>query len=430
MKYLMQIFFLYLFFLFSCNGKVKKEYLSSVNVAPTTYEVRGNTCRDQLNYIPDLLHLDQTPVKYLRVNFHVMCNAEGKGNFDEKLGRYFIHEVLKSANGKLNRNKKMNLPPGNETAVLPMRYQYVLTKQPDVPNDDGIYFHNDDELYGMIGSGKHRNIYNKDVFNKYGIQKDTVLNIFIMTHPIDSMNSKTYTQNSKGIGYPNFVKVTDWFTGMENVRLVNGKYEGKLNKWNAVKLLNHEIGHSLGLRHTWRGNDGCDDTPNHSNCWNRTKNKKPCDEWWSNNFMDYNAHSSAWSPCQIGTIHRNFSDKRKKTRRLLVPKWCELDEAKTVRIQSDTEWLGAKDLEGHLIIEDSASLTIHCRLSMPKDSKIIIHPTGKLTVVGSTIENDCGHTWKGIEVWTKKGAKGIVELQAGAKLLNLENEIVIATEKP
>ncbi len=423
MKYLFPLFIVSFLLAFSCNKSVKKEYLKSVNITPAEFEARKSTCRDQLNYIPDLQHLDQTPIKYIRVNFHVMCNDEGKGNFDPKMGRYFINMVLKAANGKMKGNKKMNLPPGNDTPVLPMRYQYVLTGHPSDAKDDGIYFHNDDELYGMIGSGKNRNIYNKDVYNKYGIQKDTVLNIFIMTHPIDSLKSKTYVKDSKGIGYPDFVKVTNWFYKLKNARWENGKLEGTLNKWNAVKLLNHEIGHSLGLRHSWRGNDGCDDTPTHSNCWNKTKGKAPCDVYWSNNFMDYNAHSSAWSPCQIGTIHRNMADKKKKIRKLLVKKWCTLDEQKTVTISRDTDWLGAKDLEGNLIIENGATLTVHCRLSIPGKGKIIIKPKGKLVLDGATLENDCGDNWKGIELWSKDENKGSIEIFNDSKILHVENEI-------
>jgi hypothetical protein len=430
MKYSIQIILLLAIFSVSCNKMVKKEYLSVLSVLPSSFEDRKSTCRDQLSYIPDLDHIDHTPIKYLRVNFHVMCNAKGEGNFNEKNGRIFIDEVMTSANEKLGRNGKMNLPPGNETPVVPMRYRFMLTGRPAQPEDDGIYFHNDEELYAMIGAGKQSNHYDKTVFKKYGIQKDTVLNIFIMTHHVDSIGSETYVANSKGIGFPNFLKVTHWYQSVRDTTLVNGKFSTNTQKWYAVKLLHHEIGHTLGLRHSWRGNDGCDDTPNHSNCWNKTKGKAPCDEWWSNNIMDYNTHNSAWSPCQIGIIHRNFSDKKKPVRKLLQPLWCALDEAKTIIIKEEVEWIGAKDLEGHLIIEDGASLTIRCRISLPKNAKIIIHPAGKLILDGATLENDCGDTWKGIEIWSNKENKGTVELFNDAKILHLENEIVISQEKP
>jgi pregnancy-associated plasma protein-A len=429
MKYSIQILFLFTILLLSCNKKIKKEYLSTISLLPSSFERDNNGCKDQLNYIPDLDHLDHSPIKYLRINFHIMCNAKGEGNFNSENGRVFINEVMKSANEKLSRNAKMNLPPGNETPVVPMRYRYVLTGLPGQPEDDGIYFHNDEELYAMIGTGKRANNYDKTVFEKYGIQKDTVLNIFIMTHHVDSVASETYVTNSKGIGFSNFLKVTHWFQSVRDTTITNGKSSTSAQKWNAVKLLHHEIGHTMGLAHTWKGNDGCDDTPNHSNCWNRTKGKAPCDEWWSNNFMDYNAHNSAWSPCQIGILHRNFSDQRKPIRKLLEPNWCQLDDTKTITIKEKIDWLGAKDLEGNLIIEAGGILTIRCRVSLPKDAKIIIHPKGKLILDGGKIENDCGDTWKGIEIWSKKDSKGEVELFNNSSILNAENEIRVSEEK-
>ncbi len=192
MKYSLSFFFCCLLFLFSCNKKIKKEYLTVISIKPSTYEINRKACRDQLNYIPDLNHLDHTPIKYLRVNFHVMYNAEGEGNFKEGPAKVFIDQVMEAANDKLTRNKKMNLPPGNETAVVPMKYRYKLVGRPGQADDDGIYFHNDEALYAMIAEGKDKNNYSKDVFKKYGIQKDSVLNIFIMTHHVDSVRSETY----------------------------------------------------------------------------------------------------------------------------------------------------------------------------------------------------------------------------------------------
>ena len=69
---------------------------------------------------------------------------------------------------QLIRNSKMRLPVGNNTPVIPeMRYQYLLTPHPDIPNDDGIYFHYDDELYAANNHGKDKNIFRKKCENLY-----------------------------------------------------------------------------------------------------------------------------------------------------------------------------------------------------------------------------------------------------------------------
>jgi Pregnancy-associated plasma protein-A len=418
------LFFCLCVVIFSCNNKINKEFITSATSQSSDADDQRSACKDKLSYVPDLEHLDHTPIKKLQLNFHIMSKADSTANFDQKTARVFINQVMEAANDKLGRNKPMNLPPGNDTPVVPMRYQFVLTPRPDVADDDGIYFHYDDDLYFMIGKGKDKNHYSKAVYEKYGIQKDTVLNIFVMSHHVDSLKSPTYVANAKGIGFGKWLKVGHWYYGTRDTTWQNGKPKTKYTKWNAVQLLNHEIGHCLGLRHSWRGNDGCDDTPKHPNCWNKTKTP-PCDTMWSNNFMDYNAHSSAWSPCQIGSIHYNLSNKKKKIRRLLQRTWCHLDETKSINISDNIEWLGAKDLEGHIIIKDGGSLTIRCRISFPKDAKIIIHPKGKLILDGAVLENDCGEKWLGIEQWSDETSKGELVLKNSPSINNVVHEVLM-----
>jgi len=173
--------------------------------------------------------------------------------------------------------------------------------------------------------------------------------------------------------------------------------------------LNHEIGHVLGLSHAW-GYDGCDDTPVHSNCWN-TSDTPPCDTMASNNMMDYNAHQIALTPCQIGKIHRNLSKLSSRQRKLLIRTWCTLNPAKTIYISDNIHWQGAKDLEGHLVIEDGGTLQIDCRVSLPKAAKITVRSGGKLILSDAWLHNDCGAEWAGIEIQKEGNKKGEVIFQ-------------------
>lgn len=427
---------------FSCDRKLEKVFLKKITLVPAEYDDATTTrlsnkankrsaCKTKMNYAPDPEHLDHTPIKTVRVNFHIMRNGKGGGNFpDKNQGRIYVKKILQSTNQKLTQNSKMFLPLNNETPNLPQRYEFELTANPDDPNDDGIYFHDDDELYHMTNYGANSNIYTKDVYNKYGIQKDSVMNIFMMGFHADSVASKTYKMSSNGVAFGKWTKIASWYYFMDATKWKTAKEIPFLDHWNSQRLLNHELGHCLGLRHSWGKRDGCDDTPVHSNCWNYTKNGSVCDSLVSNNIMDYNAHAGAWTPCQIGTIHYNLSKKEYRVRSLLKRTWCNYDSSKTIRIKKgeDIYWEGAKDLEGDIIVENGGSLTIRCRISIPPDGKIVVKPKAKLTLNGATLENDCGKTWQGIEVWNSQQGKGEVVMINDAKITEAEHPIEVSME--
>lgn len=417
----------------TCNQKVTKQYLNELVLPakaqiPVSYESKP-PYKIKENYMPDLDHVDHTPLKVIRVNFHIMNGGRGTANFNEREGTAYIKEVMSAANNKLGRNKPMRLPLGNDTPLVPMRYRYELTGRPGDPNDDGIYFHDDNECYGVINRGKNKNIYDKTVFERYGIMKDTVMNVFVMPYPEDSLASKTFKKSSNGIAFGNWLKVCGWhYKVTKDTIWKKGKYTVPYGKWYAAKLLHHEIGHNLGLRHTWNSNDGCDDTPKNPNCWGKSK-KPPCDTQWGNNFMDYNTHSSAWSPCQIATVHYNMSPNVKpRLRNMLVPTWCEYKKDAVIKIEDKVEWNGTKDLEGDLVIKKGGTLTIRCKVSLPKGAQIEIHPNGKLILEGATLYNDCGEKWKGIQLLTVNGKTGTVEYRGGSEIKDVENEVKLRIE--
>ena len=428
--------------LYSCGRKVEKVFLKKLVPIPAEYDDitltglpnQGNkrsACRSKMNYVPNPEHLDHTPIKTIRVNFHIMRNGNGEGNFpDKNQGRIYVKKILQSTNQKLQQNAKMFLPLKNEIPNLPMCYRFELTPNTGVPNDDGIYFHDDDELYHMTNYGANSNIYSKDVYKKYGIKKDSIMNIFLMGFHVDSVASKTYKMSSNGVAFGKWTKIASWYYFMDATKWETAEEIPFLDHWNSQRLLNHELGHCLGLRHSWGRNDGCDDTPAHSNCWNYTQNGSDCDSLVSNNIMDYNAHAGAWTPCQIATVHYNLSNKKYRVRSLLKKTWCHYDTSKTIKIQKgeDINWNSAKDLEGDIIIEDGGSLTIRCRVSIPPNGRIIVKSQAKLILDGATLENDCGKSWKGIEVWKSKKMKGEVVMINDAKITEIENPIEVSAE--
>ncbi len=389
---------------------------------------RPNPCSDYRNHIPDTLHPEFTPMRYVRINAHFINSADSSLNFTEAESIKFVEELVKHTNYNLSKNKAMFLPVGNTTPVLPTQYRFVLEGNPDDPNDKGVYFHYHDTMSICSKkdhkSGSPYSLFYGGQYNRYGVRKGEVINVFFLEHPPDSLGSSTYKFTSNGVGKPDWAKMVG---AAHHARVLNREQPDPIlfTAQNWVGLFNHELGHSLGLAHTWSTNDGCDDTPLNPNHWNFPEVPAEEHDKVSNNVMDYNAFQNSWSPCQIGKIQLNTSSANTLQRRLLKPVWCTYDPEATIHIASgDTvEWAGAKDLQGNIEVQRGAQLTIRCTIILPQGVKVKVYQGGSLILDGGTITNYCGQTWQGIEIEQRAKKKSTVVLKNNGQLLNMEHEI-------
>lgn len=373
----------------------------------------SNTCTTWQGYLPDPTHPEYLPLRHLRVNFHILNSRDSSHNFKPEEARRFFTELLRLANADLDTNiRNWRSPDG--TAVLPKRYRYELAPHnpPLSPlaaagdGGDGFYFHFDDSLYYFVSMGKNQNNYDRQVIDRYSIGADSILNIFVQVHPDDSIRSPYYRANGQGIALGNALKMA-------------GIFESKGQPGGFVGLMNHEIGHILGLSHAWV-EDGCPDTQNHPNkCWAWTP-EPPCNDLATNNMMDYNAYQVALTPCQIGRIQANFANEASAIRRCLRPDWCLRHPESTITIRDSVQWLGARDLEGDLVIAPGGQLRILCRVSMPPGSRITVQPGGLLVLDNARLHQACGKSWAGIFVEEKKGLKGEVRVERKPVIENVE----------
>jgi hypothetical protein len=193
------------------------------------------------------------------------------------------------------------------------------------------------------------------------------------------------------------------------------------NDWVMAGGLAHELGHTLGLYHTYLGGGAdaqCSVTeeylsdvfglPEPGNCphiytWSPSGWFDPNDKI-TNNIMSGNMETEYESPMQAGQMHRSLAIKT--TRRYVSDE--VYDPVNPVILNNNfpfpsiSDWTFDFDLKMYtdLIVPTGITLTVTCKLVMPYKGRIIVQPGGKLVVDGGTITTDAkNHLWKGIEVW-------------------------------
>lgn len=393
-------------------------YKSLDGISSEEYLFFKSTDFDTISYVPDMAFPEVNQMKTIRVNFHIMYDEDGSGNIPQYLTRNYVENLIANMNLRIMENAKMNLPKDNSTPVLPGFFRAELQVLQN--GEPAIYHHNDKEHYWGLNFGKSRNNFSGKTFEKYKTHEDSVYNVFIQSYPKDSIVFGQKELKYNGISFNNHSKLIGVYRP-EYDEAGNLVSENIIKYWEAARLLQHELGHTFGLRHSWTTVDGCADTPPNPNCWKKTNDGSACDSLWSNNLMDYNTHQIAMTPCQISIIQYNVNRESSIVRQYIEKDWCYPDTTKSEWIISHKLVIDAeKDFDRNIIIDRNAVLILKSRLSMPSGSHITVNPGGVLVLEGARLHNSCGKWWGGIKVMEDKFGKGRVILLKDSVIQNTD----------
>ncbi|MBW7868622.1 MAG: hypothetical protein H3C31_09890, partial [Brumimicrobium sp.] len=246
---------------------------------------------------------------------------------------------------------------------------------------DGNYLADVNDLSGVINL-----IYRQSQYFKYYFAHPEHSTDYSAVHVYLLRNISQYYTSGFGVAYVGSNVLSIMVPG-ENEIHTSGPLE------DGIGLLAHEIGHTLGLHHTFRTPlqfppdfytpDDYDGTCNSSTI--------------SNNIMGYNDCRNYLSPLQIAYIRKSINSTSKLRQRIVETRNTTNNDV--IITESNTVWEKHEIIGSNLIIEDGASLTIKCKVHFSPDAKVIIKQGGKLIIDGGTLTNEYDSYWQGIEVW-------------------------------
>lgn len=375
-KSIRHIFLSLLVFIVVISSSCSKKYQSIQSIDNQEHEIPPALLKEVRDLSPSLVIPYED--KVIKTYFHFFNNVDSTLNYNEGRASSVVYDLLENASRRMENNDPMNLPLGNNTSVRKSHIKYKLAEYNGKP---GIFYHYEKSPKYFVKKGKKSNLYDRKIIKEYALRSDSVLNVFVLPFNPEQIASGEQKLERTAIALGTTIKLP-------------GIYQRGIPAWEYAGIFNHEVGHVLSLRHSWNSNDGCEDTPLNDNCWVTSK-EPPCEGLQSNNLMDYNAHQSAITPCQIARMQASLVNPGKAASKLVEDDECR-HLGHEYEIITMEKWSQPVRLSGDLVIAKNGILYVRSLLQMSQNSKITIKKGGTLILENASIYNSCGYDWDGI----------------------------------
>ncbi|MCH7535126.1 MAG: hypothetical protein IH948_05185 [Bacteroidetes bacterium] len=365
-----------------------KDIQKSCNKKSFSYQ---NKYQLQRHYIPSQDHI---PVKTIKIALHIWQNDSGGNNWDpindtNHVAR--LNQIVKWINSKLSKVRKPShpiLPPEDELKDSKIRIEV-----------QGMYTYQIGKYHKSISL----NTLSKYVFDNYPNRIDHVF-------PIHITNGKL--GGASGLGQMPSNNIKSKHAGIVTFHNTTNP----VSDYSFSSHLLHEIGHNLGLRHTYvSGTGGGNEvvksthkdflwdvfgappgkvtphlTPRDSLSVSYHEGYFQCDykdpnTTCTNNMMGGTSGSGYISPLQAGRMHRSLalSNMRQYVKGSPV-------STTPVEITEDEEIDFNLRLYSNVVIKPGVTLTVLCELNMPRRGTIVVEKGGELVVVGLISSESAG----------------------------------------
>jgi hypothetical protein len=212
------------------------------------------------------------------------------------------------------------------------------------------------------------------------------------------------------------------------------------NDYNTASTLAHELGHCLGLYHSY-GPSTCTQTDYQYlyDLFGYSTTNPPQNNYCafytgqSNDLMGSQQDCKHQSPLQMGWMHRTLSltNMRKYVK-------CDNNYGGEMVVNSAETWDFDIRVYKNIRIVSGGTLNLTCNLTMSPTGKIIVEDGGKLNVDGGKITSVCD-LWDGIEVWGNRNqgqgnvsttGQGLATFKNSAEVSNAQTVVTTIKTDP